>query len=127
MPPLPVNSVYVVDDGFFLYQVLCQQLLNGSVYYSVSASARLQIIGDTWARAILDRIVLSPRCGGSCVEQESFRLAHAHAGHMIRRNLGNTGLEVSVLGFGASPLGGVFQVCQLAASCMQMTVHANDR
>jgi hypothetical protein len=27
-----------------------------------------------------------------------------------RRRLGNTGLEVSVLGFGASPLGGVFQV-----------------
>ena len=27
-----------------------------------------------------------------------------------RRPLGNTGLEVSVLGFGASPLGGVFQV-----------------
>jgi hypothetical protein len=27
-----------------------------------------------------------------------------------RRVLGNTGLEVSVLGFGASPLGGVFQV-----------------
>ena len=39
MPPLPGNSVYVVDDGFFLYQVLCQQLLNGSVYYRVSASA----------------------------------------------------------------------------------------
>ncbi len=27
-----------------------------------------------------------------------------------RRSLGQTGLEVSVLGFGASPLGGVFQV-----------------
>jgi hypothetical protein len=27
-----------------------------------------------------------------------------------RRTLGQTGLEVSVLGFGASPLGGVFQV-----------------
>lgn len=27
-----------------------------------------------------------------------------------RRPLGQTGLEVSVLGFGASPLGGVFQV-----------------
>lgn len=27
-----------------------------------------------------------------------------------RRQLGQTGLEVSVLGFGASPLGGVFQV-----------------
>lgn len=30
---------------------------------------------------------------------------------MPRRPLGQTGLEVSVLGFGASPLGGVFQVC----------------
>ena len=29
---------------------------------------------------------------------------------MPRRPLGQTGLEVSVLGFGASPLGGVFQV-----------------
>jgi len=29
-----------------------------------------------------------------------------------RRNLGQTGLEVSVLGFGAAPLGGVFQVNQ---------------
>ena len=28
-----------------------------------------------------------------------------------RRKLGNTGLEVSVIGFGASPLGGVFEVC----------------
>ena len=28
---------------------------------------------------------------------------------MPRRPLGKTGLEVSVLGFGASPLGGVFQ------------------
>jgi L-galactose dehydrogenase len=28
-----------------------------------------------------------------------------------RRLLGNTGLEVSVLGFGASPLGSVFEVC----------------
>lgn len=27
-----------------------------------------------------------------------------------RRLLGNTGLQVSVLGFGASPLGGVFEV-----------------
>lgn len=27
-----------------------------------------------------------------------------------RRLLGNTGLNVSVIGFGASPLGGVFQV-----------------
>ena len=27
-----------------------------------------------------------------------------------RRALGSTGLEVSVIGFGASPLGGVFQV-----------------
>lgn len=27
-----------------------------------------------------------------------------------RRPLGKTGLDVSVLGFGASPLGGVFQV-----------------
>ena len=27
-----------------------------------------------------------------------------------RRKLGNTGLEVSVIGFGASPLGGVFEV-----------------
>lgn len=29
---------------------------------------------------------------------------------MLRRSLGSTGLKVSVLGFGASPLGGVFQV-----------------
>lgn len=29
---------------------------------------------------------------------------------MPRRPLGKTGLDVSVLGFGASPLGGVFQV-----------------
>ncbi len=31
---------------------------------------------------------------------------------MPRRPLGQTGLEVSVLGFGASPLGGVFQVAR---------------
>lgn len=34
----------------------------------------------------------------------------AAASRMPRRPLGQTGLEVSVLGFGASPLGGVFQV-----------------
>lgn len=31
------------------------------------------------------------------------------AARLPRRPLGNTGLEVSVLGFGASPLGGVFE------------------
>lgn len=31
-------------------------------------------------------------------------------GQVPRRPLGNTGLHVSVLGFGASPLGGVFHV-----------------
>ena len=30
--------------------------------------------------------------------------------HIPKRQLGNTGLNVSVLGFGASPLGGVFHV-----------------
>lgn len=34
---------------------------------------------------------------------------------MPRRLLGNTGLEVSVLGFGASPLGSVFEVGAAAA------------
>lgn len=29
--------------------------------------------------------------------------------HMEKRIIGNTGLEVSVLGFGASPLGGAFE------------------
>jgi hypothetical protein len=35
-------------------------------------------------------------------------------GQVPKRPLGNTGLHVSVLGFGASPLGGVFHVrCSL--------------
>lgn len=37
------------------------------------------------------------------------------AAKMPRRPLGNTGLEVSVLGFGASPLGGVFESIDEAA------------
>jgi hypothetical protein len=41
----------------------------------------------------------------------------AATGTIPRRVLGNTGLEVSVLGFGASPLGGTFHVrCCPAAS-----------
>jgi hypothetical protein len=34
----------------------------------------------------------------------------ANIGKLPKRPLGKTGLTVSVLGFGASPLGGVFQV-----------------
>jgi hypothetical protein len=49
--------------------------------------------------------------------QINLKLARSTAKHaapmsaLPRRLLGNTGLEVSVLGFGASPLGSVFEVC----------------
>ena len=45
-------------------------------------------------------------CGGGDFQ---FRQAMA-ARRLPRRILGGTGLEISVLGFGASPLGSVFQV-----------------
>lgn len=58
-------------------------------------------------------------------------MAQAALPKMPRRPLGQTGLEVSVLGFGASPLGGVFQAsaadfdgaagmrqCSVTAGCL---------
>ncbi len=48
-----------------------------------------------------------PREVARVLSIETFAMA---APKMPRRALGKTGLEVSVLGFGASPLGGVFQV-----------------
>ena len=38
-----------------------------------------------------------------------FRMS-AHSTKMPKRPLGKTGMEVSVMGFGASPLGGIFRV-----------------
>ena len=35
---------------------------------------------------------------------------HKMAGTITRRKLGKTGLELPIIGFGASPLGGVYQV-----------------
>lgn len=52
--------------------------------------------------------------------------ASAAAPRMPRRPLGQTGLEVSVLGFGASPLGGVFQVtsyCRMGSGSMFSDAH----
>lgn len=52
--------------------------------------------------------------------------ASAAAPRMPRRPLGQTGLEVSVLGFGASPLGGVFQVpscCRMGSGSMFSQAH----
>jgi len=41
------------------------------------------------------------------------RLQMASPGLLPRRPLGSTGLEVSVIGFGASPLGSVFSVSEM--------------
>ena len=37
---------------------------------------------------------------------------------MPKRHLGNTGIEVSVMGFGASPLGGIFRVSMGPQYCI---------
>lgn len=41
-----------------------------------------------------------------------------------KRKLGKTGLEVTVLGCGGAPLGGLFQVCRLNESSVQQYANA---
>ncbi len=54
------------------------------------------------------RILRPAACKARLSRQRCAAMASAK---LPRRKLGNTGLEVSVIGFGASPLGGVFEVC----------------
>ena len=54
--------------------------------------------------------VLRPSAQSCKAGSSRQRCAAMASPKLPRRKLGNTGLEVSVIGFGASPLGGVFEV-----------------
>lgn len=78
------------------------QLTHGLCCLHTAAAARHFRRPAGWA---CRRVI--PREAARVSSIKTFAMA---APKMPRRALGKTGLEVSVLGFGASPLGGVFQV-----------------
>lgn len=72
---------------------------------------RVQVPLHFYATILQCRLAITRPAGGQRLKRCVIAMSAQSPLPMLpRRPLGRTGLEVSVLGFGASPLGGVFQV-----------------
>ena len=100
---------------------LAKPISKSSSYWLAEPAERYLIVNFSASRRKIEakafHVVMRVHASRSFLLQKSlvnsrrrcFRMS-AHSTKMPKRHLGKTGMEVSVMGFGASPLGGIFRV-----------------
>ena len=96
----------------------CKVSLQVPFNWLLHAHSDPDVSSEAWIHIAIQVAIHQAGVGGRCSTRAAAVAAAMSQPRLPRRPLGRTGLEASVLSFGASPLGSVFEVDATTLSAM---------